>query len=164
MGFLISSDCYWVIRVSPSKRVVARFTFFNITSRYESVTLFDGANGSTVLATLSSSFSDTTQDFITTENVLTCQQQPVQSRRLLPQHALLSAVQIRHQLQKLYQKQALLLSRLQLVENYPKQNEDNPYSVADKFENTTQRNVGEDDYYDSIGTLPQGDPQLSTFK
>uniref|UniRef100_A0A1I8G210 CUB domain-containing protein n=1 Tax=Macrostomum lignano TaxID=282301 RepID=A0A1I8G210_9PLAT len=71
MGFLINSDCYWVIRVSPSKRVVARFTFFNITSRYESVTLYDGAYGSTVLATLSSSFSDTTRDFITTENVLT---------------------------------------------------------------------------------------------
>uniref|UniRef100_A0A1I8GDA1 CUB domain-containing protein n=1 Tax=Macrostomum lignano TaxID=282301 RepID=A0A1I8GDA1_9PLAT len=71
MGFLVSSNCYWVIKVSPSKRLVAHFTFFNLTSRNESVTLYDGANGSSVLATLSSNFSDTTRDFITTENVLT---------------------------------------------------------------------------------------------
>uniref|UniRef100_A0A1I8G8E9 CUB domain-containing protein n=2 Tax=Macrostomum lignano TaxID=282301 RepID=A0A1I8G8E9_9PLAT len=304
MGFLISSDCYWVIRVSPSKRVVARFTFFNITSRYESVTLFDGANGSTVLATLSSNFSDTTRDFITTENVLTVhlhipessyrslgikmkyeaadnlpattsseqpsrpttaravfsspnlpstakvipetssapelattggklsqtepattsskQTTPTTTRavvsspslqttsKMIPEtssapesattkklsqteakesfptyvlvlaiavpsaavaiNAAIVGIVIHKYLQNLKRLKTPTYSNTEVrdgsyaPETTSAGDNENDYSVADKLYNTTQRNLGEDDYYDSIGTFSQGDPQLSTFK
>ncbi|PAA60642.1 hypothetical protein BOX15_Mlig034294g1, partial [Macrostomum lignano] len=76
MASSFSSDCYWVIRVSPSKRVVARFTFYNLTSSSESVTLYDGTyHHSTRLTTLKSSFADINRYFISSKNVLTVQLQ-----------------------------------------------------------------------------------------